>query len=398
MMSATLLRPARRQTTRTAEAERGAGPVRVCFLIDELAPAGTETQLLALLRGLDRTRVEPYLCLLRGDSAVSRALEPDDCPVLRLGVTSLRRPRTLARALGFVRFLRRHRIDVLQAFFPDSSYFGLPAAWLAGVPHRVRTRNNLGHWLTPLHRRLGRLLNRVATCSVTNCRAAAAALIAAEGPAPESVVVLENGVDLDRFERIAPLEMPPPGGVVRVGAVANLRRVKGLDVLIDSAAVLKTEHPQATFEIAGEGEERAALERRISDNGLTVRFELVGSTDDVSGFLSGLHVAVLCSHAEGMSNALLEYMAAGRAVVATQVGAAPDLIAHERHGLLVPPGDAAALAGAIGRLLREPALAMRLGHAARARATRQYGRAAMVRRFEDFYERLAGRRGGHPGA
>ena len=115
-----------------------ARPVRVCFLIDELAAAGTETQLLALLRRLDRSRVRPYLVLLRGDSAASRALEPDDCPVLRLGVGPLHSPATLARAWRLARFLRRERIDVLQAYFPDSSYFGLPAAYLAGVPHRPR--------------------------------------------------------------------------------------------------------------------------------------------------------------------------------------------------------------------------------------------------------------------
>jgi glycosyltransferase involved in cell wall biosynthesis len=397
MMSTTLL-PLRETTTADDDgACRGADPVRVCFLIDELAAAGTETQLLALLRGLDRTRVEPYLCLLRGDSPVSRALEPDDCPVLRLGVTSLRRPRTLARAWALVRFLRRRRIEVLQAFFPDSCYFGLPAAWLAGVPHRLRTRNNLGHWLTPLHRRLGRLLNRVTTCSVTNCRAAADALVAAEGPPPESVVVLENGVDFDRFARIRPLQMPS-GGAARIGAVANLRPVKGLDLLIGAAARLKSECPGAIFEVAGEGDQRAQLQRQITDGGLAGRFLLPGGTADVPGFLSGLNIAVLCSHAEGMSNALLEYMAAGRAVVATEVGAAPDLITHERHGLLVPPGDAAALAAAICRLLREPGLAVRLGRAARARARQRYSRAAMVRRFEDFYERLAGRQGGHRGA
>ncbi len=121
-------------------------PVRVCFIIDELAVAGTETQLLALIRHVDRRRVEPYLCLLRGKSAASRALEPAGCPVWRLGVGSLARPRTLLRLAQFVRLLRRHRIDVLQAYFPDSAYFGLPAAWLAGVPNRLRTRNNLGHW------------------------------------------------------------------------------------------------------------------------------------------------------------------------------------------------------------------------------------------------------------
>src|SRR4051794_10638623 len=89
----------------------GRPPVRVCFLIDELATAGTETQLLALIRGLDRGRVRPYLCLLRGESAASGALEPDCCPVLRLGVGRLRSPATLLNAWHFARFLRRERID-----------------------------------------------------------------------------------------------------------------------------------------------------------------------------------------------------------------------------------------------------------------------------------------------
>jgi glycosyltransferase involved in cell wall biosynthesis len=365
------------------------GPVRVCFIIDELATAGTETQLLALIRRLDRRRVEPHLCLLRGDSPVSRALEPADCPVIRLGIRSLGRLSTLRRALRFIGFLRHHRIEVLQAFFPDSCYFGLTAAWFAGVPHRLRTRNNIGHWLTPLHRFLGRLLNRITTRSVTNCRAAAEALLAAEGPPPESVVVLANGVDLDRFQAIPRLTMPPPGAPVRVGAIANLRPVKGLDLLVEAAGLLTTEHPDIHFEVAGEGNQRPLLETLIEERGLGGRFRLPGALADVAGFLARTHVAVLCSHAEGMSNALLEYMAAGRAVVATAVGAAPELIADGRHGLLVPPGDAAALAEAIARLLREPELAVQLGQAARRRARQEYSREAMVQRFEDFYEHMA---------
>src|SRR2546423_8876360 len=181
-------------------------PVRVCFLIDELATAGTETQLLALVRRLDRRRVQPFLCLLRGDSAASRALEPADCPVLRLGVGSLRSPATLTRAWRLARFLRRERIDVLQVYFPDSTYFGVPVAWLAGVPAIVRTRNNVGHWLTPLHRRLGRLLNVFTTATVANCEAARQALLESERPSPPTVVVLENGVDLTRFEAIPSLD------------------------------------------------------------------------------------------------------------------------------------------------------------------------------------------------
>ncbi len=366
-------------------------PVRVCFVIDELAPAGTESQLLALIHHLDRRRVWPYLCLLRGDSSMSQALEPDDCPILRLGVGSLCNPRTLLRMGRFLRFLRRERIDVVQTYFADSSYFGILAAWLARVPHRIRTRNNVGHWLTPLHRRLGRCLNAFATQTLTNCEAAREALLAAEQPRPETVLVLENGVDLERFHDIAPLTTRPATARTHVGVAANLRPVKGLDVFVRAAAKVHVRYPHTMFTVAGEGELRTKLEEQAAAEGLGNHFSLPGSVADVPAFIAGLDVAVLCSHAEGMSNALLEYMAAGRAIVATAVGAAPVLIEDGVHGLLVPPGDAQKLAAAIERLLDDRGLAQRLGAAARRRVRERYGREAMIRRFEEFYLSLAPR-------
>src|SRR5207244_13149571 len=135
----------------------------------------------------------------------------------------------------------------------------------------------------------------------------------------------------------------------------------------------------------GEGEERPALERQIRTGGLDTRFTLSGTVRDVPGFLAGLDVAVLCSHSESMSNALLEYMAAGRAIVATDVGSNGRLVRHVRDGLIVPPRDDGALAKAIGRLLGDATLSRRLGAAARGRAASEFSRGAMVRRFEGFF-------------
>jgi glycosyltransferase involved in cell wall biosynthesis len=375
---------------RTASvAPRGPGrPVRVCFLIDRLLVGGTESQLLALIRRLDRSRVRPYLCLLDGEDAVSRALEPDDCPLLRLGVRALLRPSAAVQAWGLARFLRRERIDVLQVYFPDSTYLGVLAGRLAGVPFVVRTRNNLGHWLTPVHRRLGRLYNGLTTVTIANCEAARQALLRDEGPRPDSVVVLENGVDLERFRAVPPLNPAVPPR--RVGAVANLRPVKGLDVLVRAAAAVCAAHPGTTFAVAGEGESRPALQRQITDEGLMDRFALPGSVSNIPAFLAGVDVAVLSSRAEGMPNAVLEYMAAGRAIVATAVGANVQLIEDGVHGLLVPPDDPGRLAAAIAGLLHDPARAARLGAAARRRAEERYSREAMVRRFERFYLGLGG--------
>jgi L-malate glycosyltransferase len=361
--------------------------LRVCFLIDDLATAGTETQLVALIRHLDRARVRPYLVLLRGEGPLSGAPEPPDCPVLRLGVASLRSVRAAAGALAFIRFLWQERIDVVQVYFPDSTYFGVPAAWLAGVRHRVRTRNNVGHWLRPADRLLGRALNLLTTATVANCQAARAALLAAEKPRPDHVLVLPNGVDLERF-----LAVEPPGEPARtIGAVANLRAVKGLDVLVAAAWRLKADFPGLDFRVAGEGPEREKLQQQIREVGLESSFHLAGRQPDVPAFLEGLDVAVLPSRAEGMSNALLEYMAAARPIVATAVGAASELIRDGADGLLVPPDDPTALAAAVARLLADRRLARRLGDSARRRAAAEFSRPAMVRRFEEFYAGLAAR-------
>jgi glycosyltransferase involved in cell wall biosynthesis len=360
-------------------------PIRVCFFIDDLSRAGTESQLLALIRELHRGKVQPYLCLLRGQGELSRSLEPADCPILRLGVGSLRSPRTLAAGWRLVQFLRHERIDVLQVYFPDSSYFGVPIARLAGVPFVIRIRNNLGHWLTPFHRFLGRMLNPLTTLTIANCEAARQALIESEKPNPERVIVLENGVDLERFEDVPPLRQVP---LRRVGIVANLRPVKGLDVFVAAAARVVREFPDATFQVAGEGSEREALLRQAAEAGLGERFELCGSISDVPGFLAGIDVAVLSSRAEGMSNAVLEYMAAGRAIVATDVGANGRLIEQNVHGFLVPPGDPEVLALMICWLMRDDVTARRLARAARRRVEEEFSRQAMVRRFEGFYQRL----------
>jgi glycosyltransferase involved in cell wall biosynthesis len=260
----------------------------------------------------------------------------------------------------------------------------VPTAWLARVPRIVRTRNNLGYWMTPWHRRLSRLCDLFTDALVANCDAAAQAVVSDEGIDPGRVVVLENGVDLARFSTLAPERKGPP----YVGVVANLRPVKGVDLFVRAMAALADTHADATFTVAGEGDQRAELERLAAASGIAGRLRLPGAVADIPAFLGGLDVAVLPSRSEGMSNALLEYMAAGKAIVATAVGGNLRLIDHGVHGLLVPPDDCVRLAGAVASLLDDRARGARLGAAARCRVEERYSREAMVRRFEDFYTDL----------
>jgi L-malate glycosyltransferase len=371
---------------RVRVAGAGPRPVRVCFVIDRLSRAGTESQLLSLIRQLDRARVEPTLCLLNGGDAASQALLPRDCPTLDLGLRRLLHPAAVPAAIRLSRFWARHRTEVVQTYFLDSTYFAAPLARACGIRHVVRVRNNIGYWLTARHRQLGKVIGRLCRITLTNSSDGRGALLAEGGLPPERVRVIENGVDLDRF----PTPTPPNTGraAVRIGAVANLRPVKNIDGLVRAAAHVCREHPRARFEVAGEGELRADLEGQARAAGLADRFTLVGPVADVPGFLSRLDVAVLCSHSESMSNALLEYMAAGRAIVATDVGANARIVRHEREGLIVPAGDDASLAQGVCRYLRDPALAIRLGAAARRRAEDRFAREAMVLRFEEFFTSL----------
>jgi glycosyltransferase involved in cell wall biosynthesis len=201
------------------------------------------------------------------------------------------------------------------------------------------------------------------------------------------VIVLENGVDLERFHAIPPADFLQP----HVGVVGNLRHVKGLDLLIDAAQHLLPRYPNLRIEVAGEGGERAALQARIDAAGLRHCFTLCGSIADIPAFLGRHPIAVSCSRAEGMSNAILEYMAAGRAIVATAVGANPRLIENGIHGLLCPSEDVEALSRALSRLFDSPALVRQLARAGRQRVEREFSRPAMVRRFEQCYQQLVRR-------
>ena len=365
-------------------------PVRVAFVIDNLSRAGTESQLVALLNALDRREVEPSLVLLDGTAESSRVLEPAGVPVLRLGITKLIGPAGFKAAAKLVRHWRDTRPDVVQAYFLDSTYLAAPAAWLAGVRPVVRVRNNLGYWLTRKHRLLNRAVAPLISVALTNSRAGAEALMASDCLPAARVRVLENGVDCERFAGFAP---PFTRGPFRVGVVANLRPVKNIDGFLRAAKQVLAARPDAEFAVAGDGPERESLKALAQSLGIAGRVHFAGSVHDVPGFLATLDVAVMPSHSEGMSNAVLEFLAAGRAVVATEVGANRELIRDA--GWLVPPGVDAALAAAILDCAADPIEARRRAAAGQQSVRERFGRAAMATRFTAFYRQLTrDRRGG----
>ena len=225
------------------------------------------------------------------------------------------------------------------------------------------------------YRGVDALLARRADAVITVSHAVERELVTRLGWPAERITVIPNGVELD---------VPPAPRGELVGTLTSFDPVKGLDVLLDAAAAL----PQARFALFGEGD-TAALEERARALGLDGRVSFPGRVPAREA-LSRMAVFVLSSYMENAPLALLEAMAAGVPVVATRVGGVPELV-PEGTGLLVAPGDPAALAAAIGRLLDDPALARAQADAARRHAEAGGGATAMVDRTLALYKGLLAR-------
>jgi glycosyltransferase involved in cell wall biosynthesis len=173
-----------------------------------------------------------------------------------------------------------------------------------------------------------------------------------------------------------------------IGTLTVLRPEKALDLLVETAARLKAEFPELRVLVAGTGREEGRLRRLIAERRLEQTVMLLGFRPVVADVLSALDVAIHTSDREGSPLAVLESMAAGKAIVATRVGGVPALVRDGEHGLLVPPRDPAALAAAVARLLRNDRLRERLGENARRRQQEQFDIQATVTAVEDLYEQL----------
>jgi glycosyltransferase involved in cell wall biosynthesis len=270
----------------------------------------------------------------------------------------------------------------------DPSYLGVPVARLAGVPTIVQTKYDVGYWLTGTDRWLHRRMRRWVDFTVSNCQACREAAIDQEHAPPARVVVIDNGIDMTRLVQIDSLTAEDWNAGLRVGMVANLRPIKDPQNLLQAAQQLIRAGCQASFHFAGQGPLQEPLQAEIDKDQLQERIVLHGYVRDTATFISTLQIFVLCSRSEGLPHALLEAMAAGRAVIATDVGGNRELIQDQVNGLLIPPADPRALADAIQRLLGDPELALQLAQAARRSVANRFSLPAMTQRFTDFYRSL----------
>jgi glycosyltransferase involved in cell wall biosynthesis len=371
-------------------------PVGVLYVIDELQQlGGAERNLVRTLRHLPRDRYRPFVLTFRLNPEVEefRALP---CPVEVYPVYNLYSLDTLRYAPRLLRWIRRERIRIVHTFFETADLWAGSLAKAGSDAVLISGRRDLGiqrNWrLNILYRLLSGMFDQVQVVSDQ----VGAYVIATDRVAADKVVTVPNGIELDLIpERGSGAELcrrlNVPAGRPLIATVSNIRKVKGIDVLVRTAVEVCRKLPEALFVVAGKVLDeayQAELERLAGELGVRENIRFVGQVEEPLRLLAQSNIFLLPSRSEGMSNALLEAMASGLPAVATSVGGNCQLIQDGQTGFLTAPEDARAAADRILELLGNPALAYSLGRAARTLVEREYSADAVVALLVRQYARL----------
>jgi glycosyltransferase involved in cell wall biosynthesis len=346
---------------------------RILYLVGELGLGGLQRQLCALLERMDRNRYRPAVAVWNFNED-----EPYVREIRKLGVplhcVSGKQSR-LSKLWAFRRLVQQLKSEVVHSY----SFYTNFAAFLATVGTKTisigsvrsnfnRDKKNSGPVLGNLNARWPRYSIFNSSASAQNARHSKSLFV------PPQMLVVRNGLDLQRFQ-ISPLSNSGP---VRIVGVGSLLPDKRWDRLLRATSELKKRGLNFEVKIAGTGPLKQELEQEARELTLNDHVSFVGHTKDIPKFLSNSTFLVHTSDAEGCPNAVMEAMACGRAVVATDAGEVPFLVDDRKTGFVVPLGDDAALVEQLAKLITDHELSAQLGIAGRAKAEREFGADRLV--------------------
>ena len=335
--------------------------------------------------------------ILTTDTVLQQAVKQHGLGIITLDVIR-RKIRPLWDLAGLVRlwdFLRREHYAIVHTHTSKGGFVGRLAARLAGVPVIVHTAHGFAFhersqpWARLFYSTLeciaSRWCDRIVSVSEFHRRWALELGICR----PPKILAIPNGIAALASPGVVPADLREELGVredeLLILSMARLAPDKGLEYLIEAAALLLRTERRFRIAIAGDGEVRAQLEELAFNLGVSDRVRLLGFREDVSDLLAACDLVVLPSLREGLSIALLEAMAAGKPIVATSIGSHRELASQAEIAQLVPPADAPALCEAILRLTRNPALMARFGAKAQVLFKSQYTEERMLNTYKQLY-------------
>ncbi len=365
--------------------------IRLLLVVDSLDVGGAERYVVDLALTLQRKGYEiTVACSVSGP--LSEPLEKAGIPVRPVLTRLIKRRVSLAYARGLRRLLREYRFDVVHAHVYASTSAAAIATLRSGVP-LVITEHGMNPWRSWRDGCVSWWVYRRAEHIIAVSSPIYRLLTERYAVSPDRITVNPNAVMDSRAASTSPSTLLPAewqqGPLV--GVVARLSEEKGVSVFLQAAARISPLVPEAQFLIIGDGPLREELESLAQHLGLGGHAHFLGYRSDARALIELLEVLVVPSLHEGSPLVVLEAMSAGIPIVASAVGGIPDQIEHDKEGILVPSKDPVALGDAILRLLRDRALARRLGEAGRERVGSTFSYAAMVQRVEAVYGATLGR-------
>jgi glycosyltransferase involved in cell wall biosynthesis len=368
----------------------------VLHLIDSFRSGGTERQAVQLAEmqlasGSFRVGIA---CLSTDGELLERARRASEFEIEEYQLKNFYGARTVRQLYRFVASLRRNRVSLIHTHDFYTNIFGMAAATLAGIPVRIASKRETGRVRTPHQIAIEKIAFRFSNKVIANSLAVKEALCAA-GVTPEKIEVIHNGLNQDRFAltEINNLKiresfgLPPCGRIVTL--VANMRlAVKDQSTILDAARLILDQQPSTVFVLAGEGQLLEKYRAYSSSLGIADSVFFMGACDRLPELLAVSDVCVLSSRAEGFSNSILEYMAAARPVVVTDVGGAREAVVDGVTGYIVPPASADTMAEKVVALLSNSGLSRVMGLSGRERVTRLFSREAQLTATENLYRRL----------
>lgn len=392
--------------------------IKVAYLLRTLALAGAEHYVVEMATRLDRQRFEPRIYCIAGGGALQAEAERQGVPVAAFQGSPAYNPFVptpspywyAKKFIALCRYLKREQPDVVHCCMYAPSLYGSVAAKLTGHAAVLSNQVRLGafkehRWYyQPLENGINRLVDVV----LVNSEAVKNDVLRRERIDANKLHVIYHGVDNERFmpvdgqperqawreETRAAFGIPPHASVV--GVIGNLFAHKGYYEFIRAAAEVSRAHPDARFLCIGEDRgtqgDFASFAQKL---GVQAQVIFTGQAPRVEKMLAALDIQVSASHEEGFSNAILEGMASGKPVIATNVGGNPEAVLHEQTGLIVPPKDPGALARAITTLIEHPERAAQFGKNGRKRVERYFTNTTMMNSLENLYLALLEKRQAH---
>ncbi len=367
---------------------------RLLHLVSTFAIKTDTKWLLQIARHLDRGAFELSAACFYEGGPVRAQLDSFGVTTFNLDTPGEQDPRAILRVR---RLLKETHCDLVHTHLLRSDLFGGAAARWTRTPAIVSTAYAIGAYRRAKLRKTDRLLDAATAMLPTHTIAVSEAVkrdcVERLRMDPNRVTVIHTGIDPpSEFNAEAAKslrrEWGASSGDTLIVTVARLSYEKGIDTLIDAAAILRDTHPHARVFVVGDGPDEHGLDDQIHRRGVADRVQLVGFHADVWPVFKAADIVCMPSKSEGMPNVLLEAMAAGCPVVATQVGGVPEAMTSGENGLLVEPNDASALASALASLIDDAPMAQRLASAARRSVEQRFLARDVVGKYAAFYERL----------